>query len=244
MPSTLPPPAQNGKTASIYGLVDPRTHYVFYVGRTTMRLSQRLNAHIDKARRQKSQSPKSQRIRDLLRRGLRPEIVEIDSVPVDDAAQAEGEWIARYRAIGVPLTNVQSHNVGGLSRSIVDWTPETLAKLGQISDSDLAAELGVDRKTVEYHRQKHGIPRKPQTTFVVPQRGGWNRKELSPEILARLGTVPDHVLAAEAGVSKKVIVTARNARHIPSWADTHGNPSRFQKGQRPARWSKKKGGDA
>jgi hypothetical protein len=224
--------------STIYGLIDPETLAIRYIGRTIQPLSLRLRQHIDFARRKKSLCGRAVWIHSLLAKGIEPEIFAIEQVPLEESPQAEGDWICYFRYIGASLLNEQSHNVGGSKSYVVEWTTEKLDKLGKVSDSELALEFGVDRKSVEYKRKTLGIPRKPQTYFVVPPMGGWNRIELPAHIIDRLGTLPDYILAQEIGTTKKVIAKARKARGIPSFAERTGHPTRYAQGHRPARWDK------
>lgn len=226
---------------TIYALTDPA---VFYVGRTIQPLEQRLRQHIDIARRNKSDCARAEHIRELLAQKKTPGILALEQVSLEEASQAEGRWIASYCESGIVLTNEQSHNVGGSRSYIIEWTPDKLARLGKESDSTLAEEWQIDRKTVEYKRKRLGIPRKPQTNFVIPSMGGWNRHEWSSEVIARFGTLPDYQLAQELGIDKSIISRARKRLGIASYAEQHGNPSQYKQGHRPTRWSKREGGDA
>lgn len=225
--------------ARIYGLTDPDTGAVRYVGRTIEVIEQRLREHISVSLR-KSQCGRSRWIRELHQQGNRPGIVLIEEVDALEAMAAEAYWIAEYRASTPDLLNEQSAYVGGYQRFIIEWTPERVALLGVVPDEKLAEQLGIDRKTVEYHRKKRRIPRVPQQNFVVPPTGGWNKLALSDDIVARLGSVPDYVLAAEIGVDKSVIARRRKALGIASFAEQTGNTSRYKAGHRPARWNKQR----
>lgn len=223
--------------ATVYGMAHP-TSKKLYIGRTIQPLTMRLNQHIDFARRKKSMCARAHWIRSLLNAGLKPEIFEIEQVPLEESVEAEGNWISYFRYIGAELLNEQSHNVGGSKSYVVDWTPDKIEKLGKVSDSDLALEFGIDRKSVEYKRKTLRIARKPQTNFVVPPTGGWNRIALPDHIIARLGTVADRQLAKEIGVSKYVIQRARNKRGIPAWTEVNDHPTRYHAGHKPTRWER------
>ena len=93
--------------ASVYALIDPRTSEMRYVGfsrdvlrrvRDHLTLSDRTNTH--RAHWLKS-------LRDV---GLRPEVEVIETVERDAVKDAERFWIAYFRAMGCPLTNL---TVGG-----------------------------------------------------------------------------------------------------------------------------------
>lgn len=225
--------------AIIYGLIDPLTQQLRYVGRTIQPLAIRLRQHIETSKRKKSMSGKCQWIRSLLRVGVKPEIFEIERVTLKASPEAEGTWIAYFRYIGAALLNEQSHNVGGSRSYVVDWTEERIARLGKIPDEDYAKELGVDRKTIEYKRNKLGISKCGQRHFVPPPpMGGWNRIELPQHVIDQLGKAPDYILGNEIGVGKSVIARARKERGIPDYSAIHGHPTRYKDGNNPARWEK------
>lgn len=224
----------------IYGLADPISQHVRYIGRTIQSLEKRLREHIGVSRR-KSQCAKSLWIRSLLIRGLTPEIFEIETVPLERSQEAEGIWMQYFRYVGADLLNEQSHNVGGFRTYIIEWTNERIAKLGTIPDEEYALELGVDRKTIEYKRNRLGIAKcgvRPDRKSPPPPMGGWNRKELPEQIVLRLGTMPDYLLANEIGVAKAVIARARRERGIPDWSVVHNDPTKFKAGQLHPRWDK------
>jgi hypothetical protein len=91
----------------IYGLIDPRTRLVRYVGLTTTGMK-RPNAHRDTRELGKT-NYKSAWIRQLLALNLNYEIVVLEESPADLKA-AERFWIAYGRACAWPLTNL---TIGG-----------------------------------------------------------------------------------------------------------------------------------
>jgi hypothetical protein len=220
--------------AKIYGLYDPddSNETVMYVGRSIRPIKMRLGQHIHKASRNKeSDCLRIVWIRSILDRGFQPRIKELEEVDIDDAKGAEGRWIDHFNALGNPLVNVGSPNQGQLfGATQMVWTPEQIALLGQHSDSDLAEKFGVSRKTVEYKRNLLEIERKPQTNFVIPPMGGWNKKVLPQELIDQLGTMPDKQLGTLFGMSKMPVMNERQARGIPSYAEQNGNQTRFRHG--------------
>jgi hypothetical protein len=86
----------------------------------------------------------------------------------------------------------------------VKWTPELLALLGTVPDSEIAAKLGCERKTVSYRRQCLGVPASFDRTNNIPPpaNGGWNRKTLADCTIGALGTMPDWKLAEELALAK------------------------------------------
>ena len=193
-------------TTIIYVLIDPRDGSIFYVGRTTMRLNRRLQGHVKDGRRKRT--TKGEYIARILADGLRPEIREIESFVNLSRASAiakEDAW-RQFYGITYALYNTGGAELGGhgTNRRVV-WTPETIALLGKQTDTYIAELMGCDRKSVEYQREKLGIARCPQTNFVVPPMGGWNRIELSCEVLDQIGEIPDTKLAESANVCVTVI---------------------------------------
>lgn len=90
---------------TIYGLVDPATRELRYVGKTQQRPAQRKAYHESLARRRGRKSPVYCWIRSLHAGGNRPEMIELETVVTGDWREAETFWIAYARALGARLTN-------------------------------------------------------------------------------------------------------------------------------------------
>lgn len=109
----------------IYGLKDPETGIIRYVGKTKNSIEYRMAAHLnDRAR-----THKGHWIRELRARGLVPEPVVLEillNCPEDGWQETERSWISILRFYGCPLTNLTE---GGDGRLGVVHTPETLEKL-------------------------------------------------------------------------------------------------------------------
>lgn len=95
-----------GVAGVVYGLYDPRTRELRYVGKTEKTLKQRLRGHFKKARAG-SERHCSCWVRGLLAQDLQPfiKVIEAD-VPVDRLNAREEHWIAYFRAHGARLTNL------------------------------------------------------------------------------------------------------------------------------------------
>lgn len=91
---------------NIYGLVDPASSELRYVGKTAQRVSARLGGHIAAARAKGRKAPVYCWIRSLLDRSLRPEVILLDVVPSVEWEEAERFWIAYFRSLGARLTNL------------------------------------------------------------------------------------------------------------------------------------------
>lgn len=95
----------------IYGLVDPRTQQLRYIGKTVLTPARRLVTHRWQARVTKRKRHVLAWLASLEAEGVVPEIVEIEQVaPLGDWEEAEQFWIAYFRFIGADLCNL---TVGG-----------------------------------------------------------------------------------------------------------------------------------
>jgi AP2 domain len=65
-----------------------------------------------------AQAPVYGWIRSLLRERREPVIIELESVPVEQAVAAEDAWMAHYRASGFTVLNLRSGRTGSLTRGI------------------------------------------------------------------------------------------------------------------------------
>ena len=108
-----------GSTTYIYGLTDPRTQQLRYVGKSH-NPTKRKRGHLkDPAR-----THKACWIRSLLKEDLAPEVIILEEVHRASWEDAEKWWIAYFRSIGADLTNATSGGEG-----LRDPSPETLAKM-------------------------------------------------------------------------------------------------------------------
>lgn len=86
----------------IYGLVDPRTNQIRYIGKSD-RPKERLTQHLSKSPKQRTY--KSNWINELLKLGLTPVLTILEEVINRDWGKAEQEWIDKGKQRGWPLTN-------------------------------------------------------------------------------------------------------------------------------------------
>ena len=99
------------RDTTIYGLVDPRTSELRYVGKTVFGLPLRLRQHINDARRGRVDIWRFRWINELTRCGLVPEIFELEYTR-GDWQEAEQFWIAYFRFIGASLVNATAGGDG------------------------------------------------------------------------------------------------------------------------------------
>src|SRR3990167_10915064 len=98
-------------TTYIYGLIDPRTQELRYIGKT-YDLSKRLRYH---ATQRFGKNHRARWILSLYKIGLCPEIFIIEEISTSLWEDSERFWINYFRSIGADLTNGMSWGIGGIS---------------------------------------------------------------------------------------------------------------------------------
>lgn len=105
---------QMNEQVFIYGLCDPETSELRYVGKCS-NIKRRMYDHLE--RRQLNQPcHRANWLKSLCNKGLRPECFIIEQIPHADWQDAERFWIQYYRAIGCRLTNQTDGGAGGVDR--------------------------------------------------------------------------------------------------------------------------------
>lgn len=216
----------------IYTWVCGETGRPVYVGKTSMPIITRMRNHQRLAAKGDA-TPKYK----WLRNSQSVKVVVLDSVPVSKSACVERRWVRRLSR-RFKLLNCATAGSGNPGVGRVDWTPELIAMLGTIADSEIAKIAGCERKTVTYQRDVRGIPAAMDRTKNTPPpaNGGWNKIALPNSIMAQLGTMPDYKLAEVAGVNKNKIAIERRSAGIPSYAAATGNNGRIKRGEPHRRW--------
>jgi hypothetical protein len=87
----------------IYGLVDPRTGAIRYIGKTVRGIT-RVRAHGQ--RMHEEHTHKSAWLKQLRAAGLRYKVLVLEELPAEELCAAEVRWIALARKIGWALTNL------------------------------------------------------------------------------------------------------------------------------------------
>ncbi len=229
--------APMNRMSVIYVWLCPDTGAPIYVGKTSQPLSIRMAAH----RRAALKGDLSQKyvwLRKCLSEGKEPVVIALERVDVKRSAIIERRWVRRFGA-RFDLANVAVAGAGNPGVGRVVWTPEIDVLLGTVADSVIAKRLGCERKTVSYRRECRGIEASYDRTnnMSPPNRGGWNRKTLSEDVISLLGTMPNHAIAKIAGVNKTKIAKERNRRGIRSYASSTGNDGRIKLGEPHRRWT-------
>lgn len=111
----------------VYGLRDPRTSKIRYVGKSARGI-RRAREHIC-PRYLRGNNHRVNWIKQLLAQGLVYEIEILDEPTRDNLAEQERWWIARGRQQGWPLTNATLGGDGGDTFSGKKHSPETIEKM-------------------------------------------------------------------------------------------------------------------
>lgn len=223
----------------IYGLSDPDSGDVRYIGKTEMRLSQRLSTHIRSAKVGRDSSPKGEWIKGLLDSDKRPVPILIWEGESPDWQEKEREVIASWRDSGADLLNVTDGGNGSYSgTSGIPVDDELISMLGKVADGRIAKAFGVTRKAIAYHRTKLGIPQYVGRTNhkPPPDMGGHNKIPFTEDQISMMGGMSDARLAKIAGCSKYAVARQRKALGIKSYAESTGNNGRFDGTGSHPRW--------
>lgn len=239
--STIPPRVQDDNIARIYGLVDPLTYDVFYVGRTSRPLHLRLAQHLNEARHNRSRK-KSFRICSILQNGLSPLIVELEQVALEASADAEGKWMDYYRSIGITLTNISNHHCGSFPyTSNLPSSPkkrriprDVILQLGCMPDKKLGEIYDIPQWVITRARNRRAIvsfdeqqnyPSRIQPGDY-PASANIRKIHFSQETIDQLGKESDGKIAKRCGVSSNVIRNERTLRGISPFKATGDYQSR------------------
>lgn len=199
----------------IYGLRDPRTSDIRYIGRSSAGLGRPLRHGRPGPLSRETNRHKANWILHLLSVGLNYEIVVLESfVAAADLDDAECFWIAQAKALGWPLTNLTS---GGGGNRGCSPTAEHRANIS-------AAAMGheVSAKTRELiARTKIGIPRSPETlakmrAAIRPGLSAAHRAKISARHLGskRPPETGARISAALKGLRKGVKLSAAHRKAI------------------------------
>lgn len=89
----------------IYGLVDPVSKEIRYVGKTVQSVENRLASHLSKAKTSKKKTHVYCWIKSLLTQNLKPDIVVLEEVDSKTWEESEKFFISYFKYIGADLTN-------------------------------------------------------------------------------------------------------------------------------------------
>lgn len=124
----------NKEFTYIYGLIDPRTNELRYVGKT-IRLNSRIVEHISKCHL--TNTHKDNWISELIRENLKPIMFVIDVVLTSEWEFWEVHYIEYFKSIGCRLTNIKK---GGQSPTFIKSKPSS--RKGKTFDDIYGPEKG------------------------------------------------------------------------------------------------------
>lgn len=131
----------------IYGLIDPRTKEIFYIGFTGNTPTIRLLQHIT---RSEGNPEKQAVISDILAADLMPSTVTLEVVGTpEEATAAEKKWIKTGLLAGWPLTNIT--HAAGIKQSEAAAIP---LRTGNVNKKFLANLHDIRQKSAAKRRQK------------------------------------------------------------------------------------------
>ena len=215
------------ETVYIYGLTDPRTGDLRYVGKTVKTLARRLSAH-KAAARAGVHRPCARWIRSLLLAGKEPAIFLIEVAPSSDWAARECFWIGHYRGAGCRLLNLTD---GGDHYEQPTEVRQKIARLAKarLSDPAYRAKMKAAHNTPAYlaaakqrtaalwqdpdYRAK--IEDKARGRKVVAPRRGWR---LTPETRAKISAARIGKPDPTRGVSRPHVKTT-NIEYVATSPD-------------------------
>lgn len=199
----MPSPEQE---SFIYGLVDPFTGLIRYIGKS-IRPRERLTNHCNEP----PYCHRTKWIQSVIRKGGRPTMTILETVPAgEDWQSVERRWIAYGREQGWSLTNGTDGGDGvtgitgeGKERMLRTWVgrkhrPESLVKIG-------AASRG--RRHTEEYKQ-----------FM---RETMSVRTFSPEHRARLSAATSRFTPSEADEIKRRIAAGEKIKDIAASCGVH-----------------------
>ncbi len=160
-------------TVFIYGLVDPRTQTLRYVGKAKDP-RRRYVVHLSRAKRLRGH--KEAWVESLRNAGIRPEMVVIEEVKTSEWQTAERFWIGFFRHIGVDLVNGTAGGDGGETFSGRQHSVETKAKCAaaKVGNKCNLGKKGSPEKSLRLSLAHTGLKRSAQAKANM--REGWKKR--------------------------------------------------------------------
>jgi hypothetical protein len=187
----------------IYGLVDPRTGEIRYVGRSSSGMG-RPGSHRKPQYLEKDRSHKGNWVRKLLSLGLDYSVTILEEVAAAELSSRERFWIAEGRRRGWPLTNLTDGGEGMLGYV---WTEGSRAKAAASKRGRKQAPAVVEKRA----QKLRGKVRTPE--HLEHYREAWKRRTVTP-------AMREHMRAVGRSNKGKVY-----REHIDSLAELHrGRP--------------------
>lgn len=188
----------------IYGLYDPRTGALRYIGQTCQTLQRRLSLHIWAARNVRRHRHVTSWVKSLLSLGLQPTISTLETTAApENLDRMEMEAIERAFARNERLTN---HTLGGQGARGRKLSPEHKARL---HSKEARAKMAATRKGQRSPRK--GVTLSEETRAKISQGKRGNKCRFradAPTVeMATLRSqgLPFHEIGRRLGVSKTTV---------------------------------------
>lgn len=139
----------------IYGLIDPNTKELRYIGYSSNLQKRYYNHHLMSAL--KANTYRNHWIKSLLAKGQKAEMIVIESYPTpEELPQAEIEMIAYYKYIGCNLTNGTAGGDGSTKKIITEETRLKLrnANLGKVRSKETKEKISKSSKGKKFPNRK------------------------------------------------------------------------------------------
>ncbi len=189
---------------TIYTLNDPETGEVRYVGKTCYTLNHRLHGHFNEDRN----SRKTAWVSSLRKRGLRPNIEELEIIPNSDDLDwqvCERFWIAYLKFLGCPLTNLDSGGWGG--RRVSEETKKKISEIHK-ANGHAPSKEALDR-SAELRRGKHLSPEHKKKVSMAGL--GRKREHHTAEVRSKISkALTGRVLSKETIARRTATCRERN----------------------------------
>ena len=173
----------SGGGSFIYGLCDPRTQALRYVG-ITNRLVDRYREHIREAQRGSTHADRW--IKKLLDDGLMPDKFVIEEVDKDGRAEAECFWIAYFKSIGCQLTNITRGGEGVLGLNHSEETKKKMSESAKHRPSMSDATRHLIASISKGHRLSEEAKKKISIAHIGNKSGLGHHHKASEETRRKL----------------------------------------------------------
>jgi len=159
----------------IYGLVDPETNEVRYVGKSNNPKVRYQSHLIDK----KSNPHKTSWIKSLSKRGLKPKLVILEEATRDKWEERERYWIKHYQDEGAPLVNILEGGASFPVKILVESWDELISPCLRETELTIFSKLPDEsKKEICYKTAVGGMT---ESWVGIRQRGGDPAVEFSVE---------------------------------------------------------------
>ncbi len=158
----------------IYALIEPDTNTIRYIGKSD-NPKKRLRIHLTEARKNNHISHRVNWLRKLIQMGKKPRLIILEVCNVNEWADCERKWIAKYRTDGVELVNNTDGGEGavGYKHPIVAIDKIVVAQIKSWADPTTHTRRSLAMRGIK----KSGDMRKSVETRIkmsIAQRGKKN----------------------------------------------------------------------